>query len=352
MRRPALEQPPRDIAAGVWVALLALFLTGADRARQSLLPAETPYRWVKIADQAAFAPRDGAGALVFDGQMWLLGGWNPADKGAFPQICASDVWSSVDGATWTRQPDAAWEGRHTAGYVVHDGQMWVVGGDAIQGHYQNDVWRSADGRRWECVTRSAPWGPRVLHYVAAHDGRIWVLGGQSLPQFAAADEAFYNDVWCSRNGVDWEQITRCAPWSPRGMIGGSVVFRNRIWLIGGGTYDTPQHPQRQFFGEVWSSANGRDWHCHAPHVPWQPRQYHETAAFDDHLWVLEGWHQANRSDVWYSADGTTWRELPDTPWAPRHAGSVFVFNDALYLVAGNHFGRDVWKLTREVEQQE
>ena len=142
------------------------------------------YRWVKVTDQALFPPRDGAGAVVFADKMWLLGGWNPMDKATFPQTCISDVWSSVDGATWTRLPDAPWEGRHTAGYVVHDGKIWIVGGDAIQRHYQNDVWNSSDGVHWNCVTNEVPWKARVLHYTVAHDGRIWVMGGQSLPQFA------------------------------------------------------------------------------------------------------------------------------------------------------------------------
>lgn len=305
------------------------------------------YRWVQVTDRAPFPPRDGAGAAVFADKMWLLGGWNPSDKAYFPHTCVSDVWSSTDGATWTRLPDAPWEGRHTAGYVIHDQKMWIVGGDPIQHHYQSDVWNSADGVNWTRVADNVPWAPRVLHYTVAHAGRIWVLGGQTTPQFAAADEVFHNDVWSSRDGVTWERVMEHAPWSPRGMIGGSVVFQGRMWLIGGGTYDTPQRPQRQFFGEVWSSADGQDWKCHTAQVPWHPRQYHETAAFDGHLWVLEGWNQANRNDVWYSEDGATWLELPNTPWAPRHAASVFVFHDALWLVAGNHFGRDVWKLERQ-----
>jgi hypothetical protein len=297
-----------------------------------------------VTDNAPFAPRDGAGAAVFRDTMWLLGGWNPADPISFPRTCSSDIWSSSDGATWTRHPDAPWEGRHTAGYAVHDGKIWVLGGDAIQGHYQNDIWNSEDGVRWNRVHNNVPWGPRVLHYTAQHNGRIWVMGGQTLPQFAPADERFYNDVWSSSDGIQWEQVTEHAAWSPRGMIGGAVVFRDRMWLLGGGTYDTPDHPQRTFFGEVWSSADGKQWQCLTKNVPWLPRQYHETAVFDNRLWVLEGWNQANRNDVWYSEDGTTWHELPNTPWAPRHAASVFVYDDALWLVGGNHFGRDVWKL--------
>ena len=43
------------------------------------------YEWICVTEQAAFAGRDGAGALVFKDRMWLLGGWNPGDKVNFPR---------------------------------------------------------------------------------------------------------------------------------------------------------------------------------------------------------------------------------------------------------------------------
>ena len=45
------------------------------------------YEWIHVTDEAAYAPRDGAGALVFKNRMWLIGGWNPSDKENFPRIC-------------------------------------------------------------------------------------------------------------------------------------------------------------------------------------------------------------------------------------------------------------------------
>ena len=309
-----------------------------------------PYRWSCITLEAGFAGRDGAGALAFKDKMWLLGGWNPGDKVHFPNICNSEVWSSTDGADWTLEnPQAPWEGRHTAGYAVHNGRMWIVGGDCNQGHYQNDVWSSEDGVHWELVNDGVPWAPRALHYTVVHDGRIWIMGGQTMPAFAGEDEKFYNDVWCSADGVEWERVIENAPWSPRGMIGGSAVMNGRMWLIGGGTYDTPSTPTRLRYNEVWSSADGLAWTRHVEHAAWKSRSYHEVAAFDGNIWMLEGVHVSgnNRNDVWYSPNGVEWHELADTPWAPRHAASVFVYDDALWMVAGNNMFPDVWKLTRE-----
>lgn len=312
------------------------------------MPEPPQYKWECVTLKADFAGRDGAGAVTFNGRMWLLGGWNPGDKEHFPNICNSEVWSSVDGKTWTLEtPRAPWEGRHTAGYVVHRGRMWVIGGDANQRHYQNDVWSSADGVNWDLVTDNVPWGNRVLHHTVAFDGKIWVMGGQNLTHFApAAEEIFYNDVWCSEDGANWTRVTEHAPWSPRGMIGGGAVLHGRMWLLGGGTYDTPDRPERLFYNEVWSTADGVNWELHNANPPWKPRQYHDVAVFDGRLWVTQGWNHGNRNDVWHSADGVNWYEVPDTPWAVRHASSLFVHDNALWMVAGNNMFPDVWKLTR------
>lgn len=343
-----------------FMRLIILILAGAFLSGVAAADVIPDYHWTKVIMRAAFAPRDGAGALTFNGKMWLLGGWNPREKTHFPATCTNDVWSSTDGRQWTLEkpntyglpefnPDHDWEGRHTAGYVVFQDKIWIVGGDPIQGHYQSDVWNSADGRSWTHVNKghAAPWGPRALHYTVAFRDRIWVMGGQTLPQFAPARERFYNDIWSSTDGVAWTPvIPEGSHWTPRGMIGGHVVFKGRMWILGGGTYDTPETPERKFYNDVWSSDDGVHWTCHLEQAPWMPRQYHEVAVFDDRIWVLEGWNQENRNDVWHSQDGIEWRELPDTPWAPRHAASVFVFDGALWMVAGNNMVSDVWKLER------
>jgi hypothetical protein len=327
-----------------------------------------PYRWIQVAAKAPFASRDGAGAFVFAGRMWLAGGWNPKDKQAFPRTCSNDVWESVDGAHWslvkpntfldaTFDSAGDWEGRHTAGYVVHRGKMWIIGGDPIQRHYQSDVWSSSDGRSWHYVNQNhpVPWGPRVLHYTVAFKDKLWVLGGQTLPPFAPHEEIFYRDIWNSSDGIHWQQVIPREPyWSARGMIGGSVVFQGRMWILGGGTYDTPKVPKRQFYNDVWSTPDGVHWARHLGSASWHPRQYHEVAVFDNRMWVLEGYHEkgGNRNDVWYSADGVAWSELPNTPWKPRHAASVFVHDNALWMVAGNNMEADVWKLARTSSEKE
>ncbi len=311
------------------------------------MTAPATYRWELVTDNAAFAPRDGAGLLSFQGRMWLLGGWNPRDKIHFPQICNSEVWSSADGRDWTlAAPQAPWEGRHAAGYVLFRDHMWIVGGDPNQGHYQDDIWRSADGVNWECVLAQVPWGPRALHCAVVFRDKLWVYGGQTMPSFAPAEERFYQDVWCSEDGVKWEQVAVDVPWPSRNLTGMGIAFEDRLWVLGGGTYETPARPKRVFYNDVWSSPDGVSWEQHLAHAPWEPRQFHDGAVWDGKLWVLEGGRTdcGNRTDVWYSPDGSNWAELPGTPWPPRHAASVCVHGGALWMVAGNNMTPDVWRL--------
>lgn len=325
---------------------------------------EHGYRWVKVTCHAPFAPRDGAGAIVYKGSMWLIGGWNPKDKINFPRVCNNEVWKSSNGNEWDlvklnsfidKKFDKSkdWEGRHTAGYVVFKDKMWIVGGDPIQGHYQNDVWNSSNGKDWDLVTASVPWGPRALHYTVVFDGKIWVMGGQTMPQFADAKETFYSDIWNSEDGVNWNKVeTSNDRWLPRGMIGGSAVFKDRIWIIGGANYDTPNRAYRTLYNDVWSSKDGVTWKCHTQSAEWLPRNYHDVAVWDNKLWLLEGSFagqikdRKNLNEVWFSEDGETWTELPDTPWTPRHASSVFVHNDGIFVATGNNMESDVWRLEK------
>jgi hypothetical protein len=334
------------------------------RSPDSVVYEELRYKWIKVTCDAAFSPRDGAGALVFKDSMWLIGGWNRWDTANFPLKCNNEVWKSADGLHWEKvkpntfidksfDPKADWEGRHSAGYAVYKGKMWIIGGDANQRHYQNDVWNSSDGKRWELVTDSIPWGPRVLHITAVYDNKIWLMGGQTMSQFAGGKDRFYSDVWNTTDGKNWQKLDpNDCRWLPRGMIGGQALFKNRLWILGGGTYETRNVVVRKLYNDIWSTTDGINWKCHTQEADWQIRCYHDVAVWDDKMWVLEGTSCRqikgvnNRDDVWYSDDGENWTELPKTPWRARHASSVYVYNDCLWVVAGNNMESDVWKLCR------
>jgi hypothetical protein len=212
---------------------LCVILILIEAAHASTAAQDAPmYAWERATAKAPFAPRDGAGALTFDGRMWLLGGWNPGDKKHFPRTCNNEVWSSANGKDWRLDKantfldktfDSAkdWEGRHTAGDVVHRNKMWIVGGDVNQGHYHFDVWNSGDGKAWTHVNagKPVPWRPRALHYTVAFKDKIWVIGGQTIPNIAKEKEVFYRDVRpaapASRVSRSGRRLSRCDRTLPR-----------------------------------------------------------------------------------------------------------------------------------------
>lgn len=307
------------------------------------------YRWTKLTQNAAFGPRDGMGGIVYHGKLYAIGGWNPILHPATGTM--NDVWSSTDGRTWVREKvntftNAAtfnytkdWAGRHFAGYTVHDDKMFIVGGDTIQGEYQNDVWSSTDGHVWTKVTQDFGLGPvRTFPHVTEFQGKLWAMGGQTFTDFGAQNipANVYDDVWSSTDGVAWTKtIQQTGLWKPRGLIGNHATHLGRMWIVAGGIYDDPAFPRGKMYVDTWSTADGASWIKENEDPPFPPRYYHSIAEFDDRLWVLGGFNDyGNLADNWYTYDGSNWYPSTDPTIVARHAGTVWV-RDATTMFWGS-----------------
>ena len=196
--------------------------------------------WFLATGEAGFIGRKFHASVIFDNKMWVIGGYNGSNN-------LNDVWYSSDGVNWTlATAEAGFSGRSGHGTVVFNNKLWVVGGGTFDGGFNNrlnDVWSSLDGISWTREVVSAPFAPRADHTSVVYDGKIWVIGG--FPAF--------NDVWYSSNGTSWEAATTSAAFDGRGGHA-SVVYDNKIWVIGGDAGGV--NPYRN---DVWSSANGKDW---------------------------------------------------------------------------------------------
>lgn len=289
-------------------------------------------QWRSVNPTLGIAPRDGAGLLELNGVLYLLGGWNDNPAIFGPQKTTNQVLMSTDGGvTFTRLADAPWQPRHMAGWLVHDGKIWVIGGDTNSGNYQMDVWGADQmpdlSLSWNCATTAAPWAlsGRTLHQVFSHDGKMWVVGGQTLDEFAPSPvgtraPVFYSDVWCSEDGAIWPKISDNNAWAPRCMIIGNAVKDGYMWLIGGGTYDTGGMP-RTYKNDSYRSIDGITWD-HFPAAPFSARQFHNVVTHGEDLVVIAGWNGDNIADAWATKDCQTWRELRGVPFKKRHAAST------------------------------
>lgn len=209
----------------------------------------------------------------------------------------NDVWKSTDGRNWVQvASDAPWEARAGLSAWSHGGALYVAGGSknddaAIIGPggpqriYFNDVWRSRDGgRTWTEANGDAPWQARAGAATAVKGGYAYLIGGEDGFTCASGDRCppYFNDVWRTKDGSSWEQMTESAGFSARPGHQ-CLTVQNQIVCFGG-------------FGLPGSQQ--------APPDPTQP--FDPTACI--------GEPPANPTDIWASRDGSSWRQLPGNAW--------------------------------------
>jgi hypothetical protein len=251
----------------------------------------------------------------------------------------------------------------------HDGvrYLYIFGGDHLgSGYtefagspsdgYATDVWRSTDGETWErvCESDNASFAGRMFVVPGSSPGKLWAFGGQNgLLSEDPGDCVIHNDLHVSTDGGEtWsieledDDASETRP-SPRGVINRMPYWKGRLWLVGGGTYDTPAESQRYNFREVWSidpedTASG--WTKHT-NPPWIGAIYASVEVFHDRLWIMGGSCNVGRVGdgdrntrwVFSSVDGERWRREETPLWPNSHADGTAVSSDETELarVAGN-----------------
>ncbi len=299
--------------------------------------------WTLVTEAAPWQARDSQGEVVYNNQLWIMGGWFDSYQPA-----PRDVWSSHDGKDWrVVQETAAWVHSDLSMTLVFKDKMWMMGGWAngrLENHSASSgVWSSSDGVAWDEVTPQAEWTPRIAAGAVVFQDKMWILGGTENYYFGD-EHSVQNDVWCSEDGQNWELVTKHAGWSARAYHQ-AVVKDGKIWVLGGGDY----LPNHHALNDVWCSEDGENWAQVTETAPWAPRLWFSAVVYRDRIWVLGGWSKEhdNFGDVWTSKDGQEWTELrSDRVWKARHEHSAYVFRDKIW-VAGGHarpLNSEVWSL--------
>jgi hypothetical protein len=319
---------------------LVLTLLGSN----SLFAEPPKLDWVRVTDKANWQPRDSSVELVYKNRLWIMGGW--FNSYASPP---RDVWSTADGKSWNMvTKKAAWKHSDFSMAAVFKDQMFFMGGwynGRLPDHSaSNQVWASKDGANWKQVTKNAGWSPRIASGLVVFKDKLWMLGGTEDYYFGN-EKNLKNDVWSSVDGKTWKRETANAGWSPRAYLQ-AVVFNGKIYVIAGGNYV----PKYEALNDVWSSEDGIHWVQETKAAPWHPRIWFSSVVYRDHIWVLGGWSNSpnrNWNDVWYSKNGKDWTQLKsDVVWKERHEQSTFVFQDKIWITGGHAkpLNAEVWTL--------
>lgn len=253
------------------------------------------------------------------------GGSTESDTGNFTVRGISALKQATSNAGFTNRYS------HTS--VVFDNKMWVIGGyfNGTIGGFTirtklNDVWYSNNGSQWDQATSNAAFSKRKDHSSVVFDNKIWVIGG--------FDTTNKNDVWYSSDGVNWIEATSNANFSAR-RYHSTVVFDNKIWLIGG-------NKGAGALNDVWYSSDGINWIEATSNAAFPEREYHTTLVFDNKIWVIGGANGTNRNDVWHSADGINWIEATShAAFSERRFHSSAVYDNKMWVIGGLS-RNDIW----------
>ena len=242
--------------------------------------------WIEALRRAPWHPERSQQLAVFQGKMWLIGGWGP--EGGY----AKEIWASEDGIHWNFIiPEGGIPELEGHELIVFHDRLWLFGGVRYSDRtLVNEIWSSEDGIRWERAVKSAPWHPRWDYALAEFKGFLWLTGGMDL----AGNE--FNDIWRSEDGIQWERVSGEAPWAPR-QGHAALVYKDRLWLVGrfddsidGGVND------------VWFTEDGISWQKTKFDPVWRGREDHKVLLFNDRLWLFGGmtsdWRWSN--EVWRS----------------------------------------------------
>ncbi|HPJ39259.1 MAG TPA: kelch repeat-containing protein [Spirochaetota bacterium] len=286
-------------------------------------------RWTLVTSGAPFQGRSGHTATVFKNRLWIIGGWNGGDG-------LNDVWSTTDGKTWTcatRNAPFRARAAHTA--VAFDNRLWVIGGLSYDSERNiidlNDIWYTSDGTHWECATRHAGFTSRGGHSSVIFKNRIWVIGG-------IAGGA---DVWNSRDGVTWNRVTNSAEFGSRGGQS-TAVLNNEIVLIGGMYVDN----ENRFISlkDVWISADGNRWRKVHNSDGFFAGGGQSTAVINGRLLVMGGFRKSGT--IFASRNGTEWERIDGSAeFGERVAHTCIAFRDRVWVIGGYTGAQhtsDVW----------
>lgn len=199
----------------------------------------------QVTGSAAFSTRTLQASIGYQGKLWVFGGINSAG------VALNDIWSSVDGLSWTNVGTGAWSPRGGMEIINFNNTLYLMGGIDNSANLLSDVWSSVDGVNWTLLTVAA-WPGRYNFGLTSSTSLLYVAGGAA--GVANGDSSMYSDVYSSSDGVSWTRLVANAPWVARTNFG-FFYLNNTLFVIGGLLLD-------QFAkatSDLWSSPDGITW---------------------------------------------------------------------------------------------
>lgn len=278
-----------------------------------------------------FSVRYGSAAVVHEGAIYVIGGFNHPSP-----LYLGDVWKSVDfGITWTKIRDTAdangYGARSSHCVWSYDGKLWVGAGATAATVFNNDVWYSSDdGATWTRATASAAFSGRAAAMCCVFDGKMWIMGGyDNAGTYSATDTIYY-----STDGVTWTTANPGTHWSARRMAG-CCVSGSKMYILGGEQLISGTATK---MNDVWYTSNGSTWTRATASAGWSGRLFGGAYHINDKLFIVSGYGGGSSwyTDCWYSSDdGANWTQAIATAISTGRYGSSYCSHkNKMFLMAG------------------
>ena len=140
-----------------------------------------------------FTPREDFISIVYNGAMYVIGGWDNNPE--------ADIWTSTNGSNWTQVNPAlntaaiptyklGFTPRWGSAATVYNGQMWILQGSGGNPNTSSSLIGSSNGDEWKfdgatltLVTLGSYIGnlpyPMLYHQITANSGLLWLTPGSA-----------------------------------------------------------------------------------------------------------------------------------------------------------------------------
>ncbi|MFB4308722.1 WD40/YVTN/BNR-like repeat-containing protein [Actinomadura sp. GTD37] len=216
------------------------------------------------------------------------------------------VWTSQDGSTWQRQPDAAGDvfgpGNRVTRVIRTDKGFLAIGEHSRKRDFSDAVpaaWLSADGRNWDALTGGQVGipirGKVVLDAVASSNGVV-LMESAHTPK---PGKSSFRRAWRSTDGGrTWSPAKIPAPKGTRGLtVGGGKAGLVAVREVKSG---------KSSYGQVYTSTDATDWKQGGKIEPSGYQQVQQVLGTED---GYAGIVQRGRDLlISRSADGGSWQD--------------------------------------------
>lgn len=205
---------------------------------------------------------------------------------------------------------------------------------------------SATGSTWTQAASSAPFPARIRHTSVVFNNRMWVIGGEG------EHGERLHDVWYSTDGSHWTAANISAEFAGR-YDPMSVVYDGRMWIIGGwGVVEQASSEKGRTLNDTWYSSDGILWTRATEAATFPAREDATSLVYDNKIWILGGSGDFGKilNDVWYSRDGIEWSEVNASAAFPARLGAAsVVYDDRMWIIGGTDSNllplNDIWSST-------